>query len=52
VFFSCQAEHDAMRGHGGSIVNIASMSGHIVNRGVEWADSGVRPLSGLPGHHR
>lgn len=35
VFFACQAEHEAMRGQGGSIVNIASMSGHIVNRGVE-----------------
>ncbi len=35
VFFCCQAEHAAMREHGGSIVNIASMSGHIVNRGVE-----------------
>lgn len=35
VFFACQAEHEAMRGQGGAIVNIASMSGHIVNRGVE-----------------
>ncbi|MBO1756143.1 SDR family oxidoreductase [Allobranchiibius sp. CTAmp26] len=35
VFFACQAEHEAMRGAGGSIVNIASMSGHIVNRGVD-----------------
>jgi len=41
VFFSCQAEHAAMRGHGGSIVNIASMSGHIVNRGVEHAAYGA-----------
>ncbi len=34
VFYSCQAGHAAMRARGGSIVNIASMSGHIVNRGV------------------
>lgn len=34
VFWSCQAEHAAMRDIGGSIVNIASMSGHIVNRGA------------------
>lgn len=33
VFYSCQAEYDLMRAHGGSIVNIASMSGHIINRG-------------------
>ena len=35
VFYACQAEHEAMRGEGGAIVNIASMSGHIVNRGVD-----------------
>jgi NAD(P)-dependent dehydrogenase (short-subunit alcohol dehydrogenase family) len=35
VLFSCQAEHEVMREHGGSIVNIASMSGYIVNRGIE-----------------
>lgn len=36
VFFSCQAEANAMLKHGkGSIVNIASMSGVIVNRGLE-----------------
>ncbi|MGQ9367966.1 SDR family oxidoreductase [Azospirillum sp. ST 5-10] len=36
VFFSCQAEANAMLRHGrGSIVNIASMSGVIVNRGLE-----------------
>ena len=35
VFFSCQAEADAMIKHGkGSIINIASMSGVIVNRGL------------------
>ena len=35
VFLSCQAEARAMLGHGrGSIVNIASMSGSIVNRGL------------------
>jgi NAD(P)-dependent dehydrogenase (short-subunit alcohol dehydrogenase family) len=35
VFLSCQAEARAMLGHGrGSIVNIASMSGTIVNRGL------------------
>jgi NAD(P)-dependent dehydrogenase (short-subunit alcohol dehydrogenase family) len=37
VMFACQAEHAVMAGHGGSIVNIASMSGHIVNRGVTHA---------------
>ena len=36
VFFSCQAEAEAMLKHGkGSIINIASMSGVIVNRGLE-----------------
>lgn len=36
VFFSCQAEASAMLRHGkGSIVNIASMSGVIVNRGLK-----------------
>lgn len=36
VFFSCQAEANAMLTHGrGSIINIASMSGVIVNRGLE-----------------
>lgn len=35
VFFSCQAEANAMLKHGkGSIINIASMSGVIVNRGL------------------
>jgi len=35
VFLSCQAEANAMLKHGrGSIVNIASMSGVIVNRGL------------------
>ena len=35
VFFSCQAEASAMFPHGkGSIINIASMSGKIVNRGL------------------
>lgn len=36
VFFSCQAEANAMLAHGkGSIVNIASMSGVISNRGLQ-----------------
>jgi len=36
VFFSCQAEANAMLRHGrGSIINIASMSGVIVNRGLK-----------------
>jgi NAD(P)-dependent dehydrogenase (short-subunit alcohol dehydrogenase family) len=36
VFFSCQAEANAMLKHGkGAIINIASMSGVIVNRGLE-----------------
>jgi NAD(P)-dependent dehydrogenase (short-subunit alcohol dehydrogenase family) len=35
VFVSCQAEATAMLGHGrGSIVNVSSMSGTIVNRGL------------------
>lgn len=35
VFFSCQAQAGAMLKHGrGSIINIASMSGVIVNRGL------------------
>ena len=38
VFFSCQAEARAMLKHGrGSIINIASMSGVIVNRGLMQA---------------
>lgn len=36
VFLSCQAQANAMIKHGkGSIINIASMSGVIVNRGLE-----------------
>jgi NAD(P)-dependent dehydrogenase (short-subunit alcohol dehydrogenase family) len=36
VFLSCQAEGEAMLAHGrGSIVNISSMSGTIVNRGLQ-----------------
>lgn len=36
VFLSCQAEGRAMiRNGGGSVVNIASMSGRIVNRGLD-----------------
>ncbi|MCB9137107.1 MAG: SDR family oxidoreductase [Caldilineaceae bacterium] len=34
LFLSCQAEARSMWAHGGSIVNIASMSGSIVNRGL------------------
>jgi len=38
VFLSCQAEAAVMLEHGrGSIVNIASMSGTIVNRGLQQA---------------
>jgi NAD(P)-dependent dehydrogenase (short-subunit alcohol dehydrogenase family) len=39
VFLSCQAEARAMirHGAGGSIVNIASMSGRIANRGLDQA---------------
>jgi NAD(P)-dependent dehydrogenase (short-subunit alcohol dehydrogenase family) len=39
VFLSCQAEARAMLAHGrgGAIVNIASMSGSIVNRGLTQA---------------
>lgn len=36
LFLSCQAEANAMLAHGkGSIINIASMSGVIVNRGLQ-----------------
>ncbi len=36
IFFSCQAEAKAMLRHGkGSIINIASMSGVIANRGLQ-----------------
>ncbi len=41
VMFACQAEHDVMRSRGGAIVNVASMSGHIVNRGVTHAAYGA-----------
>lgn len=38
IFFSCQAEAQAMLKHGkGSIINIASMSGIIINRGLNQA---------------
>ncbi len=38
VFLSCQAEARAMLAHGrGTIINIASMSGSIVNRGLTQA---------------
>ncbi len=37
VMFACQAEHALLLGRGGSVVNIASMSGHVVNRGVTHA---------------
>lgn len=51
VFFSCQAQGRVMLAHGrGSIVNIASMSGRIVNRGLtqvhyNTAKAGVIHLS-------
>lgn len=35
VLFSCLAEYEVMAEHGGSIVNIASASGTIYNRGAE-----------------
>ncbi len=36
IFLSCQAEANAMLRHGkGSIINIASMSGSIVNKGLD-----------------
>lgn len=41
VFFACQAQHAVMRDHGGAIVNIASMSGHVVNRGVDHVAYGA-----------
>lgn len=38
VFLACQAEARAMRAHGGAIVNIASISASIANRGLTQAD--------------
>ena len=35
VLFSCLAEYEVMQGHGGSVVNVASASGTIYNRGAE-----------------
>jgi NAD(P)-dependent dehydrogenase (short-subunit alcohol dehydrogenase family) len=35
--YACQAEYALMRAAGGSIVNIASMSGSIINRGAPHA---------------
>jgi NAD(P)-dependent dehydrogenase (short-subunit alcohol dehydrogenase family) len=35
ILFSCLAEYEVMKKHGGAIVNIASMSGIIVNRGAK-----------------
>lgn len=37
VLYACQAEYALMRAAGGSIVNIASMSGSIINRGAPHA---------------
>ncbi|MET3805996.1 NAD(P)-dependent dehydrogenase (short-subunit alcohol dehydrogenase family) [Nakamurella sp. UYEF19] len=37
LFYSCQAEYESIRANGGAIVNIASMSGHIINRGLAHA---------------
>lgn len=37
VLFACQAEYRSMARHGGSIVNIASMSGSIINRSAPHA---------------
>ncbi len=37
VLFACQAQYRLMAGHGGSIVNIASMSGSIINRSAPHA---------------
>lgn len=37
VLYSCQAEYQLMADHGGSIVNIASMSGSIINRSAPHA---------------
>lgn len=35
VLFSCLAEYEVMSGHGGAVVNVASASGTIYNRGAE-----------------
>lgn len=35
VLFSCLAEYEVMQEHGGAIVNIASVSGMIYNRGAD-----------------
>ncbi len=37
VMWACQAEYRLLSSAGGSVVNIASMSGHVVNRGVRHA---------------
>lgn len=47
VFYSCQAEYAAMAAAGGSIVNIASMSGTIINRGGEPSSSYMAAKAGV-----
>lgn len=37
LFYSCQAQYEHLRVNGGAIVNIASMSGSIINRGYAHA---------------
>lgn len=37
LFYSCQAQYEHLRVNGGAIVNIASMSGRIINRGYAHA---------------
>jgi NAD(P)-dependent dehydrogenase (short-subunit alcohol dehydrogenase family) len=47
VFYSCQAEYGAMTEAGGAIVNIASMSGSIINRGGDPSSSYMAAKAGV-----
>jgi NAD(P)-dependent dehydrogenase (short-subunit alcohol dehydrogenase family) len=48
VMFACQAEYELMSAQGGSIVNIASMSGHIVPFPREPGRGSPHEASGPP----
>lgn len=47
IFYSCQAEYAAMADAGGAIVNIASMSGSIINRGGDPSSSYMAAKAGV-----